>query len=116
MPTTISGTDGVGFPLGGSQKDGRNSIAESGYTTLPGGLILQWITTVTTGGSGNQTVTFPIPFPNAFFGAVFGSQHTTSGNMGNEPTVITSSLTGLTYQNNNSSTPSHTDRILVWGM
>jgi hypothetical protein len=42
------------------------SLAQSGYQKFPNGLIIQW-GRVTFGGT-SATVTFPIAFPNAFWG------------------------------------------------
>ena len=43
-------------------------LATNGYQKLPSGLILQWCTGVFTNSVDNvQTVTFPLPFPNAVF-------------------------------------------------
>jgi len=45
-----------------------SSLAANGYQKLPSGLILQWCTGVFTNSGDNvQTVTFPLPFPNAVF-------------------------------------------------
>jgi hypothetical protein len=88
-PTTLSGEGGlftqtVGSPSASQlfyQKDGNAtnfqmtgpmSAGSSGYTTLFGGLILQWATG--TNGGGN---TFPIAFPNNCFSVVTASQSST---------------------------------------
>ena len=45
----------------------ENSLNETGWQKLPGGLILQWGTAslaISTGGSVTQPVTYPIAFPN----------------------------------------------------
>lgn len=42
------------------------SLGSSGYTLLPGGLILQWGTDVTS-GAGGATVVFPLVFPNSVY-------------------------------------------------
>jgi hypothetical protein len=39
--------------------------ATDGYSFLPGGMIVQW--GQSTSSSGNQTITFPLAFPNACF-------------------------------------------------
>jgi hypothetical protein len=49
-------------------KLGTNSLGNSGYQKLPGGLILQWGRGTT--GNGSASVTFPLAFPNACFAAV----------------------------------------------
>jgi len=55
------------------------SLSPNGYTRLPNGLIMQWgITSVIAGGALIQeTVTFPITFPNACFNVT----STLSGNL-----------------------------------
>lgn len=44
-----------------------SSVADPGWITLPGGLILQWGSTAAIAAGGGQTVTFPIVFPAACF-------------------------------------------------
>lgn len=97
--------------------EGANlSLSSSGYQILPSGLILQWITRTHPGGSGSQTVTFPIAFPNEFFGATFGIQViATAASLGTYPVVQSNTLSGLTYFINNGNTPIHTDFIWFWG-
>lgn len=47
---------------------GAQSLTANGYATLPGGLIVQWGTTVGfTPASGPFTITFPLTFPTACF-------------------------------------------------
>jgi hypothetical protein len=55
-----------GTPL----KLGTNSLGNSGYQKLPGGLILQWGRGTT--ASGTASVTFPVAFPSACFAVVPG--------------------------------------------
>jgi len=52
----------VSFPNQGQ------SLTGNGYVKLPGGLIVQW--GVSGAVVGQERVTFPIPFPNAFLQAV----------------------------------------------
>jgi hypothetical protein len=53
------------------------NASSNGYTTLPGGIILQWgMFTTSTGGF--NTVTFPHPFPNACL-SVVASNYSTAG-------------------------------------
>lgn len=59
------------------QLAGQNSIAASGYTTLPGGVIMQWGTKSSPGTSGS--VTFGLTFPTAIFQVQLTLQHTGSG-------------------------------------
>lgn len=49
----------------------NQSMAASGYQRFPGGLIIQWGSGTTPGGSFG-TVTFPMAFPNAVYGLVTG--------------------------------------------
>lgn len=58
------------------------SIAQSGYVQLPGGLIVQWGTTVgTTNAGATLAVTFPIAFPT-------GVQFVLAGDGDNTPSVF----------------------------
>jgi len=42
-----------------------SSLASSGWQKLPSGLIIQWVTgSIATAGDQDQTITFPIAFPN----------------------------------------------------
>lgn len=54
-----------------------SSISSGGWEKLPNGRIKQWFI-VLTNASGYVTATFPIAFPNAFFGASLGSINTGS--------------------------------------
>lgn len=53
--------------------EATKSLTYSGYTKLPGGLIIQW--GWSSGGTEPVGVTFPIAFPNAVF-AIIPSGHT----------------------------------------
>ena len=46
-----------------------SSFTQNGYTTLPGGLVMQWGLVGPFALEGGQLVTFPIPFPNAVLNA-----------------------------------------------
>jgi hypothetical protein len=49
------------------QLTGANpSLGTSGYTTLPGGLILQWGEAAVTSGGSGTTVSFPVPFTTPY--------------------------------------------------
>lgn len=48
-----------------------SSFQASGYTSMIGGVIMQW-GTVSGGGSNTGTVNFPIQFPNNVFNVTFG--------------------------------------------
>lgn len=54
------------------------SLATSGYTKLPNGLIIQWGFNVGITG-GNMGVAFPIVFPSAVYGVVASCMHPPSG-------------------------------------
>ena len=41
------------------------SLSTNGYQIMPGGLIMQWGESGSLTSDGNQTLTFPIPFPNS---------------------------------------------------
>ncbi|MGF6878347.1 gp53-like domain-containing protein [Paraburkholderia sp. MM5477-R1] len=66
LTTTIYG-DGTNINLD-SPALGGASIAGNGYQELPGGLIMQWLTGASD-SNGILTRPWPIPFPNALFGA-----------------------------------------------
>lgn len=54
--------------LGTFQILGQDSILTTGYTTLPGGLIMEWGFGTLPGSSNpTGTITFPLQFPNACF-------------------------------------------------
>ena len=56
------------------------SLATNGYTKMPNGLIIQWGTvTGSSAGGSNQTITFPIAFPNACLNVQLLLQYATSG-------------------------------------
>ena len=44
---------------------GTALLSSNGYQILPGGLIMQWGESGSLTSDGNQTLTFPIPFPNS---------------------------------------------------
>lgn len=80
-------SNGSGFV---SSAFGSNSLASSGYQTLPGGLYIQWGVTGNLNGSPSAT-SFPVAFPNNCF-TVVATFFTGSGN--NEKTIyITSKST-----------------------
>jgi hypothetical protein len=83
-------------PLGG----GNQSIAASGWTTLPGGLILQWGSFSAPGG-----LTGTIGFPKGFPTGCFQVQVSLYGQTGTEFwTVESFDAGGFTYYSNNSGT------------
>lgn len=63
----------VGFSsiLAGAGGSFASSLGASGYQKLPGGLIIQWGTTITTTGGGNLAlVSYPISFPSSVYNVV----------------------------------------------
>jgi hypothetical protein len=52
-----------GAKLAAAMQGANQSLAESGYQKLPGGLIIQWGRTGAIAQGGNVAVTFPITFP-----------------------------------------------------
>ena len=73
-------------------------VSQNGYQKFPGGIIIQWgYTSVSASDAGANTVTFPIPFPNAVFTCTVNSQRASSGSGGNN---FVSSLTntGVIFQ------------------
>ncbi|WP_410003104.1 gp53-like domain-containing protein, partial [Salmonella enterica] len=58
----------------------------TGWQKLPGGLILQWGLTTTSGSEQNALVTFPVAFPGSIL-----MEYTTYANISGDP------ATGSTY-------------------
>lgn len=57
------------------------SLSVNGYTSLPGGLLMQWGSGGYIGSNGAYSfVVFPIPFPNASFNVVVSPSHTWANN------------------------------------
>lgn len=69
-----------------------SSLADPGYQTFPGGLILQWGSTINVTGAAHDVV-LPIAFPNAFFyaGVSIADGRNTSGETspGAKPQLLT---------------------------
>lgn len=57
---------------------GPSSIAATGYTYLPGSVILQWGSIASTGK--DTTVTFPLPFPSNIFSVTIARTQSSSSN------------------------------------
>lgn len=78
-----------GFQVLSQIAGGAQSISTNGYTTLPGGLIIEWLgfsitpsqTTNTPAGTswGQQSVSYPIACPSAVLSYSFGSDTTANG-------------------------------------
>ncbi len=66
-----------GQKLESALKGGNQSLANSGYQKLPGGLIIQWGEAYTADGL-SAVVTYPITFPNGVFSIVGADIATTS--------------------------------------
>ena len=84
---------------------GQNSVSSSGYTTLPGGVILQWGTNSINSSGSSTPVSFPLAFPNAAFSVTFAAVN----NQGNSPSANniyvksgTLAPTGFTASNSSS--------------
>lgn len=60
-----------GAKLNTALKGSNQSLNSSGYQKFPGGLIIQW-GRVTTNGSSDATLTFPVAFPTALLAAIPG--------------------------------------------
>jgi hypothetical protein len=69
--------------LGSFQLAGQNSVSANGYTTLPGGVILQWGTKTINFSGSSTSVSFPLTFPNAAFSVTFACVN----NQGNSPSA-----------------------------
>lgn len=55
---------------GYKQTDFASLLGTSGYQKFPSGLIIQWVTlNIPDGTNGVVSAAWPIPFPNAFYGA-----------------------------------------------
>lgn len=65
-----------------SRPEMARSLAASGYQRLPGGLIVQW-GQVTTSGSADVAVTFPIAFPSSAMNVTITPSLTGSGGFAN---------------------------------
>jgi len=68
----VSGTPQLFFQNGSSssnvsQLTGNSSATGNGYTTLPGGILLQWASASTS--TGTATISFPLTFPTNVFSA-----------------------------------------------
>ena len=77
------------------------SLANSGYQKLPGGLIIQWGRdgVIRDLGPGTTAMTFPIPFPTACIAVFTDTQSTTNGNgIATHPGAITLSGFNLMYE------------------
>jgi hypothetical protein len=70
-------------------------INTNGYQRLPGGLYLQWGVFTTTASNQNQSVTFPITFPNACW-LVVNTINSNGGNVQQLQNIQTTSTTGFT--------------------
>lgn len=73
-----------------------SSVVANGYQQFPSGLIMQWgsLTFPTSGTSvANETVTFPLAFPNACFAVTGASQSTTNTPSGYWPPFSASAIT-----------------------
>ena len=82
-----AGNDGFGSGLDadklrGLPADFTSSKATNGYQKLPSGLIIQWRTIYA--NTGNNTVAFPIAFPNACFVVTGSPEDNNSGAEGND--------------------------------
>ena len=60
--STSEKIDSLSVRLNALASSFNNSLSESGYQKLPGGVILQWLTTTVNDGHG--IVSLPVPFPN----------------------------------------------------
>jgi hypothetical protein len=91
MSVVIDGTNGLTFPDSGTFPAAAGTQTTNGYQKLPNGLIIQWGVTSTT--TSPQTVTFPIPFPNACFNV----QATSTGTTTNTANTIVYTITNTNF-------------------
>jgi hypothetical protein len=100
--------------------DPGSSLASSGYQKLPSGLILQWGQTadvsVASGGSANQTFTFPIPFPTNCFQVVATLDATGASANGSYANENSKTLTNVGIVLSNTTASSQTYRARVWAV
>lgn len=87
-------------------KGTNQSFTGNGYQKIPGGLILQWITTSVTTGSG-QTFSLPITFPNGVLFSGPGEITEATGNyyFSQVTGITTSSISVAVYGNAAGSAP-----------
>ena len=98
-----------------SLTDFASSLTSPGYQKLPGGLIMQWGSYLTTSNSGSTAVTFPIAFTTSTFCALTSEERTdpssgTAELMSQSRSVTT---TGMTLEWARVS-GSDTDRIRIY--
>jgi hypothetical protein len=74
------------------------SLSSNGYQIIPGGLIMQWGESGSLGGDVNQTLTFPIPFPNVCLKAFVSIKNTSTTNDDIFARVISYNSTQITVR------------------
>lgn len=75
-----------------------NSLAASGYQTLPSGLILQWGITGSIAGAGSSAISFPVTFASALYSVTFSGIAAQSASQASSY-VDTTSTSGFTLHN-----------------
>lgn len=93
-----------------------SSQAANGNTKLPNGLILQWCAGSYQSSEGNQTVTFPIAFPNNCFSVSVTCQVQSVGN-GSDAwyQLVSTTLTNCVVYNQNSGSNGNI-RPVIWAV
>jgi hypothetical protein len=74
---------------------GTALLSSNGYQILPGGLIMQWGESGSLTSDGNQTLTFPIPFPNSCLKAFVTLKNSSTTNDDSFARVITYNSTQI---------------------
>ncbi|NDB82717.1 MAG: hypothetical protein EB127_08255 [Alphaproteobacteria bacterium] len=74
------------------------SLSSNGYQIMPGGLIMQWGTSDSLAGDGNQTLNFPIAFPTACLRAFASITNSSTTNDDIFGRVISYSRTQITVR------------------
>ena len=82
---------------------GPHNLVSIGWAQMPNGLILQWgngannVPITLSAGYGQQTVTFPVAFPNTCFQVIVVDDGVFVGSAGNSTVYGTSSLTATNF-------------------
>ena len=95
----ITGTD-TGHAVTPASLTSNQSLGASGYIQLPGGLLLQWITSGSIAQNSTGSVSWPTAFPNACFAVIISRTTLGGGSAGNPDTVNTKSTSGAQIGNN----------------
>jgi hypothetical protein len=90
-------------------KGGNQSLSSSGFQRLPGGLIIQWGYSTTSGGG--TTVTFPFAFPNSCLTVVASVNAANNNRLVSTGNINTTTFPAYVFQAN---TGANTDATFNW--